>query len=87
MEPSQVKDILTRILVEIGVAQSSITDNANFSTDLGLDSLDVAELVMKIESNFGISISAESSERMASFSDAVSTIQQLQNLQNKPNDE
>ena len=41
---------VTEILVEkLGIAQSEITPDANFVKDLGIDSLDYAEIVMEFE--------------------------------------
>lgn len=50
----QVKAI---IVDKLGVDEDQVVDSANFSTDLGADSLDIVELVMEFEKAFGIEIS------------------------------
>ncbi|HET9487901.1 MAG TPA: acyl carrier protein, partial [Chryseosolibacter sp.] len=48
---------VTEILVDkLGIAQSEITPDANFVKDLGIDSLDYAEIVMEFEQTFDIRI-------------------------------
>jgi NADH dehydrogenase (ubiquinone) 1 alpha/beta subcomplex 1 len=51
-----------------------VTPEAHFEKDLGLDSLDVVELVMALEEEFGIEIPDSEADKIASISDAVSYI-------------
>ena len=51
-----------------------MTPEAHFEKDLGLDSLDVVELVMALEEEFGIEIPDSEADKIASISDAVSYI-------------
>ncbi|TAE93636.1 MAG: acyl carrier protein [Runella slithyformis] len=56
---------VTEILVEkLGIAESEITADANFVKDLGIDSLDYAEIVMEFEQSFNIRIPDEDAEKM-----------------------
>ena len=41
------------IVDKLGVDEDQVVDSANFSTDLGADSLDIVELVMEFEKAFG----------------------------------
>ena len=50
----QVKAIIAD---KLGIDEDQIVDTANFTNDLGADSLDVVELVMEFEKVFGIEIS------------------------------
>nr|QCI05058.1 Acyl carrier protein [Callithamnion tetricum] len=68
---------MTAIIVEqLGVSESKITNKANFSEDLGADSLDTVELVMAIEEEFGIEIPDEDAEKIATLEDAIKFIEQ-----------
>jgi len=49
--------VRTIIHEKLGVEESAIVDTASFSTDLGLDSLDVLEAFMEMEKAFNIKIS------------------------------
>lgn len=56
--------IKTVIKQQLGVADDKIVRNASFIDDLGADELDVAELVICIEAEFGIYIPAEDAEKL-----------------------
>ena len=45
-----------------------------FQQDLGADSLDVVELVMELEDEFGVQISDEDAENITTIGDAVNYI-------------
>ena len=67
---------VTEILVEkLGIAQSEITPDANFVKDLGIDSLDYAEIVMEFEQTFDIRIPDDDAEKLQTFGQAVRYIQ------------
>ena len=68
---SKLKEIVAE---QLGVEQSSITSEANFSADLGADSLDTVELVMAFEEEFGIEIPDDAAETIQTFGDAVKFI-------------
>jgi len=53
------------------VDESKVTPTATFTQDLGLDSLDVVELVMELEEEFHIEISDQDADRIASIKDAI----------------
>jgi acyl carrier protein len=67
---------VTEILVEkLGIAESEITPDANFVKDLGIDSLDYAEIVMEFEQSFNIRIPDEEAEKMQTYGQAVKYIE------------
>jgi len=71
-----VQQKVTAILVEkLGIAESEITPNANFVKDLGIDSLDYAELVMDFEQTFSIKIPDDDAEKMQTITQAVTYIE------------
>ncbi|MEO1049644.1 MAG: acyl carrier protein [Bacteroidota bacterium] len=66
---------ITKILVDkLGIAETEVTPDANFVKDLGIDSLDYAELVMEFEQTFSIRIPDEDAEKLKTISDAVNYI-------------
>ena len=65
---SKVKDILVE---KMGIAETEVTPDANLIKDLGIDSLDYAELVMEFEHTFDIRIPDEDAEKMATVGDAI----------------
>jgi acyl carrier protein len=50
---------------KLGISESAIKENSLFKDDLGADSLDLYELFMAIEKQFGIIISEEQAEKIA----------------------
>jgi acyl carrier protein len=68
---AKVKKIVAEQL-EVDPAQ--ITPEANFSQDLGADSLDTVELVMALEEEFDIEIPDEKAEAILTVQDAVNFI-------------
>lgn len=64
----KVKDI---IMDKLGVEESQITPEASFTNDLGADSLDIVELIMGFESEFGITIPDEDAEKLSTVGDAI----------------
>lgn len=65
---SKVKAI---IVDKLGVDDSEVTADANFTNDLGADSLDTVELIMEFEKEFDLSIPDEDAENIATVGDAV----------------
>ncbi len=60
---------------ELGVPENEVTEAASFTDDLGADSLDVVELVMAFEEEFGIDIPDDDVANLKTVGDAVSYVQ------------
>ena len=77
MADSAVQEKIKQIIVdELGVDEAEVTENARFIEDLGADSLDLVELVMRFEEEFDIEIPDEDSEKIQSVRDAYSYVEQ-----------
>ena len=68
----RVKNI---IVDKLTVDENEVTPAAEFSKDLGDDSLDTVELIMEFEKEFGITIPDEDAEKIATVGDAISYIE------------
>ena len=74
---SEVQDKIKQIIVdELGVDEAEVTENARFIEDLGADSLDLVELVMRLEEEFDIEIPYEDAEKIHSVRDAYAYVEQ-----------
>ena len=72
-------DRLKKIIVEqLGVEEDDVTPEAAFVEDLNADSLDLVELIMSLEEEFGMEISDEDAEKIQKVSDAVEFIEEHQ---------
>ena len=69
----KVKDI---IVDKLGVEESNVTETANFTNDLGADSLDTVELLMEFERVFGIKIPDDETSNIATVADAIAKVEE-----------
>ena len=69
----KVRDIIEK---ELGVERDKMTDEASFIEDLGADSLDIVELVMAFEEEFGVEIPDDAAEKITTVRDAIEYIDQ-----------
>ncbi len=76
---SEVQEKIKQIIVdELGVDEAEVTENARFIEDLGADSLDLVELVMRFEEEFDIEIPDEDAEKIQGVKDAYAYVEQQQ---------
>ena len=74
---SEIESRVKQIIIEkLGVSESLVTLDANFTNDLSADSLDRVELIMEIEDEFGISIPEDLAEKIATVGDAVKYVEE-----------
>jgi acyl carrier protein len=72
---ASVEEKVKHIIVEqLGVDEDEVKLEASFVDDLGADSLDVVELVMALEEEFGLEISDEDAEKLATVKQAIEYI-------------
>ncbi|MEM7162587.1 MAG: acyl carrier protein [Bacteroidota bacterium] len=73
---SDIQSKVTAIIVDkLGVEESEVTSEANFTNDLGADSLDTVELIMEFEKEFNIAIPDDQAEKIATVGQAVEYIE------------
>jgi acyl carrier protein len=78
---SDIADRVAKIVVEnLGVEAEKVTQEASFIDDLGADSLDIVELVMAFEEEFGVEIPDDAAEKIATVGDATKYIERQQGL-------
>lgn len=68
-----VRDIISK---QLSVKPELVTDTANIADDLGADSLDLVEILMSLEDEFGISIPDEAIPQIKTITDVVAFIEQ-----------
>lgn len=64
----KIKDLIAE---QLGVDEAEITPEAKFGDDLGADSLDLFELVMALEEEYGVEIPSEDLESIATVQDVM----------------
>ncbi len=69
----KIKEIIAE---ELGVEESKVVESASFYDDLGADSLDLFEMVMSFEDQFGVKIPEEELENIKTVGDAVKYIEE-----------
>ncbi len=73
---SAVADKVKKIVVEnLAVSEDQVTPEARFVEDLGADSLDLVELVMAFEEEFGSDIPDEDAEKLTTVGSAIEYIE------------
>jgi acyl carrier protein len=75
MNKDEVFDLVRRHLAEeLEVDPGKIGEGTRFKQDLDADSLDLYELVMELEDNYGISVSEQQAARIETVGDAVAFV-------------
>jgi acyl carrier protein len=72
---SSIDEKVINIVVDkLGVERSEVTPDAAFVDDLGADSLDLVELIMAMEEEFGHEIADEEAEKLRTVQDVINFI-------------
>lgn len=66
--------VIEVIMEQLEVSREECTLDASFIEDLGADSLDLVELIMELEENFGIRIADEELEKIRTIQDIIDFI-------------
>ncbi len=67
--------VISIIVDKLGVSEDEVNNEANFTNDLGADSLDTVELIMEFEKEFNIAIPDDQAEKIQTVGDAISYIE------------
>jgi acyl carrier protein len=77
MSSEEIFEKIKNIIVEqLQVAETAVTEDSSFIDDLGADSLDLVELIMALEEEFGIEIPDGDAEKVVTVGDVVSYIKE-----------
>lgn len=68
---AKVKELVAN---QLGKSQDEVTPDSSFIEDLDADSLDLVELIMSMEDEYGLEISDEDAENITTVKDAVKFI-------------
>ena len=76
----ELKDKIVKLISETTkIEPANIQPNSNFIDDLNLDSLDMVELMMKMEDEFGLEIPEKETEKLKTVNDVIQYIQVKKN--------
>ncbi len=74
-----VADQVKKIIVDqLGVSEEEVKPEASFIEDLGADSLDLTELIMAMEEEFGVEIDDDDAQKIMKVQDAIDYVQAKQ---------
>lgn len=77
MENEEIFEKVKKIIIDgLGVDENLVKEDATFIDDLSADSLDIVELVMSLEEEFGIEIPDTEAEKIVSVGDVVKYIKE-----------
>ena len=74
---SNFEKVKGMIVEKLGISEDKITLESEIVKDLGADSLDLVEMLLSMEENFGITISDEQTENIKTVKDIVDIIDSL----------
>lgn len=83
MTKQKIINEIKLILIQMGISPIAITKKATYDKDLGLDSLDMAALMMEFEQHFDLSIHCTAFENIKTIKDTVDYISQRRASVNK----
>ena len=76
MAKEEIFDTLKELVVDqLGVEEDEVTMEASMQDDLGADSLDLVDLVMSVEEEFGVKVADEDLENIKTVGDIVNYIE------------
>jgi acyl carrier protein len=74
--PELEERLFSTIADQLGVEREQVKPDASFTEDLGADSLDLVELIMALEEEFGVDIPDEDAEKIITVGDALNYLKE-----------
>jgi acyl carrier protein len=74
--PELEERLFNTIADQLGVEREQVKPDASFTEDLGADSLDLVELIMALEEEFGVDIPDEDAEKIITVGDALNYLRE-----------
>ena len=71
-----VDKVMDIVCKQLNVSKDKLTPETSFVNDLSADSLDLVELVMELEDQFGVSIPDEEAEKIQTIGDAIKYVEE-----------
>ena len=80
MNKEEIKKKVRAIIAKNGICEvEEITDEASFNEDLGLDSLDIVQIIVDMEREFDISIPDDDAEKVKNLNECVALVEKFGN--------
>jgi acyl carrier protein len=76
--PSIEERVIEIVCENLGVNKEQVTRSTSFIEDVGADSLDIVELVMELEEEFGVTIPDDQAEKIKTVGEAIDYIEREQ---------
>ncbi len=76
MDKTLEQKVMEIIVEQLKVSPEEVTPEASFIEDLGADSLDLVELIMAMEEEFGLEISDEDAEKIQTVQDTIDYVRE-----------
>jgi len=76
VSPEMRTRLFSIISEQLGVELAKVEPSASFINDLGADSLDLVELIMSLEEEFGVDIPDEDAEKIVTVGDALNYLEE-----------
>ncbi len=71
---STFEKVKNMLVEKLGVAEGKVTLESEIIKDLGADSLDLVEMLLSLEENFGVTVTDEQTESIVTVKDIVEII-------------
>lgn len=78
--PTTEQQVIDIVVEQLGVDKADVTVDSSFVEDLDADSLDLTELIMRLEEFFGCEISQDEAEKLKKVKDVIAYIEKHKSI-------